>query len=85
MTLVDVLTEENTLAGTSLHHWRNMREMLTLKAIEGGDFSNSVEALEKREARGERQSFSYREALMSFNRRAEKVEDKILELVSSSE
>ena len=48
MNLVDILTEENTLAGTSFHHWRNMGEILILKTIEVGDFSNSVEALEKR-------------------------------------
>lgn len=48
MNLVDMLTEGNTLAGTSFRRWRNMREILILKKIELGDFSNSVEALEKR-------------------------------------
>ena len=43
-----VYVEENTLAGASFHHWRNMKEILTLKTTELGDFSNSDETLEKR-------------------------------------
>lgn len=47
MNLDGILAEENTLAGTGFCHWRNMREILTIKAIALGGFSNSIEALGK--------------------------------------
>lgn len=37
--------EENTLAGAGFCHWRNVREILTIKAIASSGFSNSIEAL----------------------------------------
>lgn len=43
-----VYVEGNKLAGAGFHQWRKMKEILTLKTIELGDFSNSVETLEKR-------------------------------------